>query len=226
MYFNTKKVLIFDLDGTLIDSALDLAVSINHMLQTLELPTFDESLIHTWVGNGAKTLVERALSGSIHTNPLLEEIYVMRALDIFLTYYKNHLCVKTITYPHVSSTLKKLKHRGYKLMIVTNKPHQLVLPILQNLRIDTYFDTILGGDSLLEKKPHPMPLLHIAKHSKVDIVDCLMIGDSKNDILAAKACHMQSIGVTYGYNYGESISTYKPTHLINNFSELLEVLDA
>jgi len=92
------------------------------------------------------------------------------------------------------------------------------------LEMDGFFELILGGDSLSEKKPHPMPLLHVSRTLHVKVQEALMIGDSKNDILSANACKMDSVGVTYGYNYGESIDVHKPTLIIDDFSGLLQVL--
>jgi phosphoglycolate phosphatase len=218
-----KKLLIFDLDGTLINSALDLALAVNYMLETLEQETFSEDIIHGWVGNGALTLVKRALSGSRTVDNGLDEVYVQKALKIFLDYYEKNLCNATVTYPHVISTLKTLKEK-YTLAIVTNKPFVFVAPILKGLEMDGLFALILGGDSLEEKKPHPMPLLHVCEKLSVSVESSVMIGDSKNDILSANACNMDSVGVTYGYNYGEEIGVHKPTVIIDDFSELLELL--
>ena len=224
MKLKNKKLLIFDLDGTLINSALDLALSVNYMLETLGCETFDETIIHGWVGNGALTLVKRALSGTRTVDENLDEIYVEKALRIFLDYYQKNLCNATVPYPHVLTTLETLKQKGYTLAIVTNKPFSFVAPILENLKMDGLFQLILGGDSLSEKKPHPMPLLHVCDTLDVKVEASMMIGDSKNDILAANSSNMYSIGVTYGYNYGESIEVHKPTLVIDNFVELLEVL--
>jgi phosphoglycolate phosphatase len=221
--FENKKLLIFDLDGTLINSALDLALAVNYMLETLEQDTFSEEIIHGWVGNGALTLVKRALSGSRTVDERLDEMYVQKALKIFLEYYEKNLCNATVPYPHVISTLKTLKEK-YTLAIVTNKPFIFVSPILKGLDMDGLFELILGGDSLSQKKPHPMPLLHVCEKLSVSVEASVMVGDSKNDILAANACGMDSIGVTYGYNYGEDIEVHKPTSIIDDFSELLELL--
>ena len=224
MKFKNKKLLIFDLDGTLINSALDLALAVNYMLRTLGHNTFEEETIHGWVGNGALTLVKRALSGDRTVDASLDDISVQKSLKIFLDYYEKNLCNATVPYPHVITTLKNLKAKDYTLAIVTNKPFAFVAPILKTLEMDGLFKLILGGDSLSEKKPHPMPLLHVCKTLNVTVEETLMVGDSKNDIFAANACKMHSVGVTYGYNYGESIDVHRPTLVVDDFSELLKVL--
>lgn len=224
MQFRDKKLLIFDLDGTLINSALDLSLAVNYMLEQLQKETFDEDIIHGWVGNGALTLVKRALLGKRDLDDSLDKDYVQEALKIFLDYYENNLCNATVPYQNVIQTLETLKSKGYTLAIVTNKPFKFVAPILRGLQMDRLFSEILGGDSLSQKKPHPMPLLNVCETLKVTIEDSVMIGDSKNDILAANVCGMESIGVTYGYNYGEDIGVHKPTIIIDDFSELLKIL--
>ena len=223
MKFTNKKLLIFDLDGTLINSALDLALAVNYMLVQLEQDTFSEEIIHGWVGNGALTLVKRALSGTRTIDKNLDDTYVEKALKIFLDYYEKNLCNATVPYPNVITTLKSLKET-YTLAIVTNKPFAFVNPILKGLEMDGLFALILGGDSLEKKKPDPLPLLHVCKTLTISIEHSVMIGDSKNDILAANTCGMNSVGVTYGYNYGEDIGVHKPSVIINDFSELLKFL--
>lgn len=224
MQLKNKKLLIFDLDGTLINSALDLALAVNAMLKQLEKEPFEEETIHGWVGNGALTLVKRALLGKRELDDSLDEIYVEKALKIFLDYYEANLCHATIPYPDVIQTLQTLKEKGYTLALVTNKPFKFVAPILNSLEMDGLFAEILGGDSLAEKKPHPTPLLHVCETLGIDSEASVMIGDSKNDILAANACNMDSVGVTYGYNYGEDIGVHKPTIIIDKFKDLLNHL--
>ena len=215
--FQQKKVLIFDLDGTLIDSVPDLAFAVNDMLGRIGKKRFDEETIRYWVGNGAQMLVKRALVGKREIDDNDMEADFTKALSLFLEAYENTLCKETLLYPGVYQTLERLLERGYKLAIVTNKPTPFVAPILKKLGLDPFFDAFLGGDSLPEKKPHPAPLLHMCSMMGVDVGEALMIGDSKNDILAAKSCNMQSIGVTYGYNYGEDISIYGPDAVIDHF---------
>ncbi|MEA2073865.1 MAG: phosphoglycolate phosphatase [Campylobacterota bacterium] len=223
MKLQDKELIIFDLDGTLIDSGADLALALNAMLRELKRQEFSEDEIHTWVGNGAQTLVKRALSGGILIDENIDDSLFKEALEIFLDSYKNNVCVKTTLYPHVRETLVSLHKNGYTMAIVTNKPFEFVAPILSTLKLDKYFSLILGGDSLKEKKPSALPLLHVCEKLNVSIEKGLMVGDSKNDILAAKAANMDSIGVTYGYNYGESIDLYKPNAIIDEFSKITEL---
>lgn len=224
MKFKNKKVILFDLDGTLINSAPDLAQAVNLMLHKLERNTFSEQTIHGWVGNGALMLVRRALSGNVLADENMDEDFVGKALEIFFDFYSKHLCDATHTYANVPQTLHTLKKRGYRLAIVTNKPFAFVAPILEGLGLEGLFEFILGGDSLAVKKPDPEPLLHVCKTFGETVHHCLMIGDSRNDIQAANACNMHSVGVSYGYNYGQKIDVFNPTMIIDDFAELLELL--
>ena len=224
MKFINKKVIIFDLDGTLIDSSPDLALAVNHMLTTLNRNTFTTDTIHYWVGNGAEMLVKRALSGQREIDENLDTALVAKALKIFLDFYAKNLAVETLPYPHVPQTLQKLKEHGYTLAIVTNKPFEFVEPILETLELKKFFELHLGGNSLEERKPHPMPLLHVCNALGVTVEESLMVGDSKNDILAANACNMQSIGLSYGYNYGENIDLHNPSVVFDSFADIIPTL--
>jgi len=222
--FSNKKVILFDLDGTLIDSAPDLAVAVNHMLHTINRATFSEDIIRFWVGNGAQVLVKRALSGQSEIDEKLDPVLFEKALDIFLTFYAQNLAVTTATYPNVPTTLHMLKEVGYRLAIVTNKPFDFIEPILKGLSLEGVFELYLGGDSLAQKKPDPLPLLHVCEKLGVTVEQCVMVGDSRNDIFAANAANMQSIGLTYGYNYGEDIGVYNPDVVFDDFADILMTL--
>ena len=212
------ELIIFDLDGTLIDSAPDLAESVNHMLTKLGRKPFDEATIRSWVGNGAQMLVKRALSGSKDPKPL-SQTFFKEALSIFLEHYEQNLVNKTTLYPGVKETLKSLSHK--RLAIATNKPERFVKPILQKLGIDC-FDVVVGGDSLHAKKPDPAMLHYILQ--KTCAKEALMVGDSKNDILAAKNAGLPCVAVTYGYNQGENLQSLKPDYTIDRFEELKEIV--
>jgi phosphoglycolate phosphatase len=225
LLFENKRLILFDLDGTLIDSAPDLAKAVNHMLVQFGRDPYDLHTIHHWVGNGAQMLVKRALHGKrdIEAESIDQGLFE-KTLASFMAYYRAHLCEETHTYAHVPQTLQELKARGYTMAIVTNKPTAFVSPILGRLQIAHYFDAYLGGDSLPVKKPDPTPLLHLCRQMESPVLETLMVGDSKNDILAANACGMDSVGVSYGYNYGEDISIYKPTCIIDDFKNLSTIL--
>ncbi|HSR73258.1 MAG TPA: phosphoglycolate phosphatase [Sulfurovum sp.] len=225
MKFTNKEVILFDLDGTLIDSVPDLALAVNRMLEALDRETFGEDTIRYWVGNGAQVLVKRALSGKTEIDESLDQTLSEEALKRFFMFYGENLCLNTATYPNVSTTLHALKEKGYRLVIVTNKPFEFVAPILKGLKLDGLFDFWLGGDSLDKKKPDPLPLLHACEKMQVSVEKCVMVGDSRNDLLAAKSAGMQSIGVTYGYNYGENISIYEPDLIVDDFADITAAFD-
>lgn len=153
MQFFKKEAILFDLDGTLIDSVPDLATAVNHMLNTLTYPTYSEDTIRMWVGNGAQILVKRALSGDVNIDENLDRDLFAKALDIFLRFYGDHICINTVAYPQVRETLIAFKDEGYKMAIVTNKPYGFIAPILETLEMDGLFDLYVGGDSLSQKSP-------------------------------------------------------------------------
>lgn len=219
-----KPLLIFDLDGTLIDSVPDLAYAVNLTLQDLDHAPFDESVIRNWVGNGAKTLIERALSGETHIDPTLPKSFVNQALEHFFRHYRKHVCEKTQAYTGVDEGLKTLKNAGFTLAIVTNKPYEFVPPILQTLGWQAYFSQVLGGDSLPVKKPDPTPLLTACENLGFSPSQSVMIGDSKNDILAGQNANMTTLALSYGYNYGQDIRAFDPTQTFDNFTDLVHFL--
>ena len=222
MIFKNKKVIIFDLDGTLIDSSPDLALAVNDMLAKLGRETFSTDLIDSWIGNGARLLVKRALLASAEKESDVNDAFLEKALTVFLTSYEENVCIKTSVYPSVRISLKVLKAQGYRLAIVTNKPKQFVQPILDTLEMGALFEMILGGSCLSKRKPDPLPLQTVCDRLSVSVEECVMVGDSKNDILPANAINMESIAVSYGYNYGENILDSKPTVLISDFSDIVQ----
>lgn len=224
MKFTNKEVLIFDLDGTLVDSVPDLALSINQMLKALDRAEFDTDIIRGWVGNGAEVLVKRALSGSAEICPNLDAVLAEKALSIFADFYQQNVCVDTTVYPNVIETLEQLHRDGYRLAIVTNKPEQFIAPILEKLGLSHLFEMIVGGETLPKRKPDPMQLEHVCETLGVPPVNCLMVGDSKNDIFAATAANMESIGLTYGYNHGEDINSHGASLVLDDFGGIIDAL--
>lgn len=220
-----KQLLIFDFDGTLIDSVPDLADATNAMLTTLGKETYSLDTIRNWVGNGSRMLVERALVGKVE---VLEGELTVEEADhaeqVFFEAYNNISVSKTVAYPDVDSGLKKLKAAGYTLALVTNKPIRFVPKILQSFGWQDLFVEVLGGDSLPVKKPDPAPLLHVCEALNVTPDQAVMIGDSKNDILAGQNANMDTLGLSYGYNYGQDIRELNPTEAFDDFAALVKYL--
>lgn len=215
------NTFFFDLDGTLVDSVPDLAKALNLTLIDYQRPTYDENTVRHWVGNGARVLVERGLSGNTNAKSDYTPSEIDAALEKFLFYYRTLDTKDTVLYDGVSATLNSLKNRGYKLALITNKPSEFIEPILSSFSLSHLFSLTVGGDSLPEKKPSARPLLYACETLGVSPSQCVMVGDSKNDIQAAKSANIKSIGLTYGYNYGESIAAYQPDWVFSSFSEIL-----
>ena len=217
-----KQLLIFDFDGTLIDSVPDLADATNAMLTTLSKDTYPIETIRNWIGNGSRMLVERALVGDI-TVPegALTKAEADHAEQIFFEAYTKIGGSKTVAYPDVDSGLKQLHAAGYTLALVTNKPIRFVPKILQTFGWQDLFSEVMGGDSISTKKPDPAPLLHVCDALNVSVAQSVMIGDSRNDILAGQNANMDTLGLSYGYNYGQDIRELGPTEAFDNFADLV-----
>ena len=217
-----KQLLIFDFDGTLIDSVPDLADATNAMLTTLGKDTYPIETIRNWIGNGSRMLVERALVGDV-TVPegALTKAEADHAEQIFFEAYTKIGGSKTVAYPDVDSGLKQLHAAGYTLALVTNKPLRFVPKILQTFGWQDLFSEVMGGDSLSTKKPDPAPLLHVCTQLGITPDQAIMIGDSRNDILAGQNANMDTLGLSYGYNYGQDIRELGPTEAFDNFADLV-----
>jgi phosphoglycolate phosphatase len=219
-----KKLLIFDFDGTLIDSVPDLADAANIMLKQLGKATYPLDTIAKWIGNGARVLVERALSGNVVIDDSLLITDVEEAERLFFAAYAEHDASKTKSYPDVDQGLRQLKEAGFTLALVTNKPIRFVPNILESLGWAPLFDMVLGGDSLPVKKPDPAPLLQVCETLNYKPTQAIMIGDSINDISAGKNAGIDTVGLSYGYNYGKDIRDSKPNQAFDHFAELLNWL--
>jgi phosphoglycolate phosphatase len=215
--------IIFDLDGTLVDSVPDLSLAINHGLAQMKLPEVAESQVRLWVGNGSRKLVERSLLAHSPSGEL-DEAQAEQLHQIFLVSYKQFLRAESVLYPGVIHLLKYLKANEIPVGLVTNKPMAFVPPLLASLKIDQYFSAVIGGDSLAEKKPSPLPLLHIAHRLEAEVKDCLMVGDSASDVLSAQAANMPCVLLRQGYNQGQDLAALNPDWLLDTISELSSAL--
>lgn len=214
------KLVLFDLDGTLVDSVPDLAHAIDRMLLELGKETAGIERVRSWVGNGASVLVQRALAGSIEAqigNPDEFE----KAYALFLKFYGEHTADQSCLYEGVEECLVSLQNQQIRMGLVTNKPIQFTRTMLAGFKLDEFFDVVIGGDSLPQKKPSPEPLLQAMKSCSATPSETLMVGDSKSDVGAARAAGCPVICVPYGYNHGEDIARYEPDLIVQSLAELV-----
>jgi phosphoglycolate phosphatase len=218
MFANVEAVF-FDLDGTLVDSVPDLTVAVDAMQQQLGLPPRGEDKVREWVGNGAEMLIRRALVDDLEGNAPEELVALGR--PIFEAVYRDNLCVGTRLYPGVLEGLQALRALGFRMACITNKPTVFAQPLVEQIGIGVFFAVVLGGECVPRKKPAPDALLITAERMSVDIRRVLMVGDSKNDVGAARnAGCCAVVAVPYGYNHGEDIHDAKPDLVIDSIAEL------
>jgi len=220
--FNPKMILI-DVDGTLVDSVPDLAYCVDEMMQAIGRPAYGEERVRDWVGNGVERLVRRALIGQLDGEPADEDF--QRAYPIFLDLYAENTSKRSLLYPGIQEGLEWLKSKGFTLGCVTNKAAQFTLPLLRDLEVSDYFGLVVAGDTLPKKKPDPLPLLHAAEHFGVSPADSLMIGDSVSDVKAARAAGFTIVCMSYGYNHGQDIREANPDAVIDSLVEIEGLLE-
>jgi phosphoglycolate phosphatase len=216
---NLPKLIMFDLDGTLVDSAPDLAAAVNQALAEMgrEAVTLDD--VRLWVGNGARVLVRRALARGL-AHEAVSEADTERALALFMTAYADGHAL-TVVYPGVHNTLKWLYKHKVPMAMITNKPERFVAPLLDELGLGRYFKWIIGGDTLAQQKPDPSALFFVMKMAGVRPQQSLFVGDSRSDVQAAKAAGVPCVALSYGYNHGRPIAEESPALVIGNIRELL-----
>lgn len=218
------ELVLFDLDGTLIDSVPDLAAAVDYMLRQLGRDEAGVERVATWVGNGADKLVRRALAdGDEWLAQRLDSQEVTAARQHFDQAYLEHLHHATGLYDGVEALLQQLQSGlSRHLALVTNKPRMFTEPLLASLGWQDTFDCVVCGDDLDEKKPSPKPLLHICQQLDIQPAQALMIGDSRNDVMAARLAGIPIVAVSYGYNHGEDIVHSEPDWIIQTLPELFE----
>lgn len=220
------KAVMIDLDGTLLDTAPDLATAANMMLTELGRAELPLETIQSYIGKGIEKLVKRSLTGSLDGEP--DADLFRRAMPLYERSYAKTLYVDTCAYPGVLEGLKALREDGFRLACVTNKAEAFTLPLLRAAELLDYFDIVVSGDSLPKKKPDPMPLLHACERFDIESQEMLLIGDSLNDAQAARSAGCHVFCVPYGYNEGRDVreldcdaivsSLYEATKLIRKLS--------
>ncbi len=222
------ELIIFDLDGTLIDSSDDIATAANKTLLELGLPQMSEEDIKARIGWGVRFLLERLLppyrAGAGEDVRRDFEDLLTRSRKIFLGYYRENLTAKTRPYPGAIDTLDYLSSLDKKMAIITNKPIGFTEIVLRELGLARYFSVVLGGDSLKNRKPHPDPLFEVMERVKVEPEDSVMVGDSSIDCEAALGAEVSVIGAAYGFRGREGLDGQGCIHIIDSISELQTII--
>jgi phosphoglycolate phosphatase len=208
-------LVIFDLDGTLIDSKLDLVHSVNAARGLMDLPPISDELVSSYVGDGAPVLMRRALG------PQASEADVQRGLEFFLKYYRAHMLDNTRLYPGVRDALDRLREAGAKMAVLTNKPVRFSRSIVEGLGLTQHFFQVYGGNSFERKKPHPIGIETLLGESGLARERTIMVGDSGVDVQTARNAKVQACGVAYGFQ-PESFVEYPPDLIVDDMAELVE----
>ena len=214
-----RTLLLFDLDGTLVDSAFDLYRAMNLSLERLNLPLVTEAQVRVWIGKGTAMFCQSTLK---HLKGEVDPAALEQLLSTFLEIYNADPCVDTRPFVGVLEFLEWGKHNNKTMICVTNKPEQPARKILEILQLSDYFADVIGGDRFEVRKPDPKPLLYCVETFGATLHQSLMIGDSSNDVEAARRAGMDCIVVSYGYNHGEDIRLCQPQQVVDDLVELLD----
>jgi phosphoglycolate phosphatase len=209
------RLLIFDLDGTLIDSKLDLAHSVNAAREYMDMPPLEHALIYTYVGNGAPMLIRRALGAEA------SQADVDRALEFFIRYYAQHCLDFTVLYPGVREALDRLRTAAVPMAVLTNKPVRISNQIVKGLGLEDHFFRVYGGNSFVQKKPNPVGIDTLLTECGLPRETAVMVGDSAVDIQTARNAKVQACGVTYGFQ-PESLKAAPPDILVDDLRDFAD----
>ena len=208
-------LVIFDLDGTLIDSKEDLSCAVNAARAHRGLPPLANETVYSYVGEGAPVLIRRALG------PGASDGEVEDALSFFLAYYNDHMIDHTILYPGVLTTLKWLQAGGVKMGVLTNKPVRMSRAIVEGLGVGGFFANVYGGNSFEQKKPHPVGIETLVRECGATQERTMMVGDSAVDIRTARNAQVTACGVTYGFQ-PETLAANPPDLLLDRIEQLAD----
>ena len=214
---------MLDLDGTLINSAPEIASAINLMLADLNRPALSAKQVESYIGEGAAVLIKRCLNSQLDISRLNDEAdaaLFAQAERLFFAHYANNV-TDSKPYDGVVEGLQALRDKGLKLACVTNKPEKFTLPLLQKSGLVEFFEIVVSGDSLPKKKPDPMQLQHICAKLDVHTFEAMLVGDSETDIAAAHAAGCFIVTVPYGYNQGRPINEATVDAMVADLTELV-----
>jgi phosphoglycolate phosphatase len=206
-------LVIFDLDGTLIDSSRDLANSVNAARMHLHLPPLQDETVYSYVGNGAPTLIRKALG------PGYSDGEVQIALLYFLAYYRDHMLDNTVLYPGLRDVLDRFRDAGITMAVLTNKPVRFSQAIVDGLGLTGHFRRVYGGNSFEQKKPHPVGIETLISECAVSRDRTIMVGDSSVDVQTARNAQVVACGVTWGFQ-PETFTDCPPDFLVHRPEEL------
>ena len=218
---------MIDLDGTLLDTVPDIAAAAARMLAKLELPARSQDEIRSFIGKGIPTLVERCLQagvGATRSDVLQDEALQSEAVALFEQCYFEESGRRSAVYPGVIEGLERLRGMRLRLACVTNKAARFTLPLLEQKGLAPYFELVVSGDTLPRKKPDPTQLLHICTEFALAPAAVLLIGDSANDALAARAAGCPVLCVSYGYNEGGDVHNLDCDAIVESLSEAADIL--
>jgi phosphoglycolate phosphatase len=210
-------LLIFDLDGTLVDSRLDLANAVNAVRSHMGMSLLTNERVYSYVGNGAPVLIRRSLGDQA------TEAQVQEALEYFLEFYGEHDLDYTTLYPGVREALDRFRDAGKQMAVLTNKPVRMTRSIIEGLGVGGHFFQLYGGNSFEQKKPHPIGVETLMREAAVDRARTMMVGDSSVDVLTARNAGIACCGVTYGFQ-PETLADPAPDLLVDRMDQLADYL--
>jgi phosphoglycolate phosphatase len=222
-FLSGVRAILFDLDGTLVDTAPDIAAAVDATLRELDRPPLDAALVRSYIGRGVDVLLHRALTRERDGRAAADEHALARAH--FLEHYAAHNGCTATLYPGVREGVAHAKRLGLVMCCVTNKPQRFSEALLALIGLDRDFAFVLGGDALPKSKPDPLPLLHAAARLQLAPRECLMVGDSSNDACAARGAGMPVVLVDYGYSEDLPVGDIDCDAVVGSVADVVAALD-
>lgn len=217
MFVTLKPAFLFDLDGTLADTLPDITATTNHVRQLHGLTPVDEKTVRSYIGDGAKALIRRALR-ELESDRELTEEFVATTFAAYVDHHRDQCTVHAQLYPGAREHLQQLRADGHPIAVVTNKPERFAVPLVQHLGLDAFTSVVVGGDTLPTKKPDPAMLVHALQQLHVDAPNATMVGDGLQDVAAGKALNLRTIGCLFGYGKQDALRAAGPDVLWSAFA--------